>query len=214
MYPEYEKINALFNRCDELDKTDKEFKDIFSFAFSFAKNNIAAYYFDDKKKLCKKKYKEVEAEIYQVAPKIAKLINGKKDDLVVLKIANSIYWVEYFYATLMAGYRTLLVDAKTSIENVLNLARQVKSKAIITDDGRRYKEIKTIPPLYNFDNALKSINKGYWEKGKIQGIGELYNPKEKIWTKSKWQNDKKKKWTGDDALSWTPEICGQSFYDK
>ncbi len=142
MYPEYEKINNLFNRCDELDKTNKEFKDIFEFAFSFRKNNVAAYFFDSKKKLCKMKYKDVEAEIYRVAPKIAKLINGKKDDLVVLKIANSVYWIEYFYASLMAGYRVLLLDAKASKDATDNIIKQTGAVGIVCNEDVDYEVAK------------------------------------------------------------------------
>lgn len=154
MYPEYEKINNLFNRCDLLDKTDRQFKDIFEFAFSFKKNNIAAYYFDNKK-LVSKKYKEVEAEIYKVAPKINKLINGKQDDLVVLKIANSVYWIEYFYATLMAGYRVLLLDAKASKEATANMVKQTGAVGIVCNDEADY----GVPKATSKDiNELEDIN--------------------------------------------------------
>jgi len=155
MYPEYEKIQNLFNRCDELDNTDKEFKDIFKFAFSFRKNNVAAYYFNDKNKLCSKKYKDVESEIYNIAPKIGKLINGKKDDLVVLKIANSIYWIEYFYATLMAGYRILLLDVKASKEATANIIKQTGAVAIVCNDEADYDVPKVTSKLID---ELEGVN--------------------------------------------------------
>lgn len=138
MYPEYEKINKLFNRCDELATTDKEFKDIFHFVFSFRRNNVGAMYYDDEGKFRKKKYKDIEKDIYLIAPKIASAIKGNKGDTVVLKVANSVEWIEYFYAILMAGYRVLLLDAKATKDGTINIIEQVHAVGIISDDPFKY----------------------------------------------------------------------------
>lgn len=138
MYPEYEKISKLFNRCEELQYTHKEFRDIFHFVFNFRKNNIGAYYYNERGKLCKKKYQTIEEEIYLTAPRLAELIGGNPNDIVVLKYTNSVNWIEYFYALLMAGYRVLLLDAKTTKEGTANIINQVKAVGIVTDDPYSY----------------------------------------------------------------------------
>ena len=143
MYPEYEKINKLFNRCDELANTDKEFKDIFKFVFSFRKNNVGAIYYDDENKFRKKKYKAIEKDIYLKAPKIASIFKGNKNDTIVLKMANSVNWIECFYASLMAGYRVLLLDAKATKDGTINIINQVNAIGIISDDPFKY-DVKKI----------------------------------------------------------------------
>ncbi len=138
MYPEFNKVNAFLGQANSLLEGDRTMKDIFQ-SYQRNKNNVAVEYINDRGKIKNYKYKKLIKNVYNDAAIINELLHGEnKGQPIILKAANSPRWVELFWAILMAGYKPLLIDAKTSKENTINLINQAKGAAIISDDMYQY----------------------------------------------------------------------------
>ena len=143
MYPEYEKINSFLAEASELMNTSKRMEDIFLLTMKRNERNIAVEYFNDKGRLKHYRYSKVRSNAYSIASIINNmLLQVEKHRPIVLKLTNNPHWGEVFWAILMAGYKPLLVDAKTSLEGTNNLIKQSKAVAIITDDMFHYDILK------------------------------------------------------------------------
>lgn len=140
-----EKLRKMYDTAIIPNQGDKTLKSIFNLMMDRNKNRTSTIYFNDHNRLIKYTFKKTKQNSIRFAQYISEeLHNVEKNTVVILKMANGPHWCEILWATLMCGYRALLVDAKTSVEGVMNLARQAKSKAIITDDGHRYTELKKV----------------------------------------------------------------------
>ncbi len=145
MYPEYEKINAYLAEASLLYKTTMRMEDIFYFTMKKNEKKIAAEFQNEKGKLKHYKYSKFRSNTYAFASIINNLLlQEAKSVPIILKLANGPHWGEIFWAILMAGYKPLLVDAKTSKDGIMNLAKQAKAIAIVTDDSHKYEEILKI----------------------------------------------------------------------
>lgn len=146
MYPEFEKVNKFLGEAENLLKTKMTFQDIYESIMARNKNNVASEFVNEKGKIKHYKYKVADANTNMYATGIArKLKDFEEGNVVVLKHANSPVWPELFWAILMAGFKPLLVDARTSKEGTENLIKQAKAVGIVTDDMFVY-EIKKIVP--------------------------------------------------------------------
>lgn len=138
MYPEYEKVKSFLASAQDLLNTDKQMKDVFA---SLKRNEkcIAVEFINDRGKIKNYKYKKLISNAIAYGSIIDHLTNGlKKGEPVVLKAANSPRWIETFWAILMAGYKPLLIDARTNKDNTINLINQSGAVAIVTDDMHPY----------------------------------------------------------------------------
>lgn len=161
MYPEYEQVNRLYaERFQELERTDRKFKDIFEFIFSKSRNNVMTIYYNEKKKLCSLKYKDIEKEVYRTAPILSNLIAKNYNDPVVLKMPNSVDWIVCFFAILMAGYRVLLLDAKASKDATENFIKKTRAAAIVCNDQESY----SVTQINCSDIKKQKSNKNFEEK--------------------------------------------------
>ena len=147
MNPENEKANKFLATAEDLLKTDMTIRDIYTSIMTRNKSFVACEYINAKGKLKHYKYKKQAENVKMYAAGIQrKLKDSKKDDIVVLKHANSPAWPELFWAIVMAGFRVLLVDARNSKEGTENLMKQSKAVAIVTDDMFLYENVKKIVP--------------------------------------------------------------------
>ncbi|MCR5505977.1 MAG: AMP-binding protein, partial [Bacilli bacterium] len=138
MYPEYEKVQKFLDAAADLLKTNKQMSDVFE-SLKRNENCVAVEYINDRGKLKHYKYKKLIANAKAYGSIINQLTNGlEKGKPVVLKAANSPRWVESFWAILMAGYKPLLIDARTNKDNTINLINQSGAVAIVTDDMHPY----------------------------------------------------------------------------
>ena len=154
MYPEHAKVQEFLGRAKNLLSTSMKMEDIFRLTMNDNSKQRAAIYVNDKGKQRHYKYSKMKKHAYQFASIIAhELYQEKKGKPLVLKLANCPRWGELFWAILMAGYKPLLIDAKTSKEGTQNLITQAKAIAIITDDSYDYDVLKI--PLKEFiENRL------------------------------------------------------------
>ena len=138
MYPEFPKVDATLKEALELLKTEKTMKDVFH-SYLRNKNKIAVEYINDRGRIKHYKYKKLIQNAKNDASIINELLEGvAKNQTIVLKAQNSPKWVELFWAILMCGFKPLLVDARTPKENTINLIKQGKAVAIVTDDMYQY----------------------------------------------------------------------------
>lgn len=143
MYPEFEKVNAFIAEASLLNNTKRRMEDIFELTMSRNHKAIAVEYLNVKDKLTHYKYAQLRNNVYKVATTLKSKIGEKKiHSVVALKMANSPLWIESFWAILMAGYKPLLLDARTSKEGTSNLIKQSKAVAIVSDDLYEYDVIK------------------------------------------------------------------------
>ena len=146
MYPEYNKINNFLAEAELLQKTEMTMADIYKAIMDRNKNRVAAIYINEKDKIKSYKYKTVESNVNYYAYGIArKLKDQEPGNIVALKHANSPAWPELFWAILMAGFKPLLIDARTGKDGTENLIRQSKAVGIVTDDMFSYSVKKVIP---------------------------------------------------------------------
>lgn len=140
-----EEIISYLNKANVLiNEKDLSMKQIYNYTFIKNKHGVAFEYFDFNNKYRSLSFAKVNKDVRKYASIISNLIgNEGKHNAVVLKYTNSPEWCEIFYAILMAGYKPLLVNAKTSKEGVNNLIRQAKAVAVISDDPFKY-DVKKI----------------------------------------------------------------------
>ena len=143
MYPEFNKVNAFLAEASLIMDTQKSMEDIFNLIMTRNAKLPAVEYFNQKGKLVHYKYAQLKANAIKAATTISKKIGeDKQHSVVVLKMANSPLWIESFWGILMAGYKPLLVDARTSKDGTANLIRQSKAVGIVTDDNHEYEVTK------------------------------------------------------------------------
>ena len=117
MYPEYNKINNFLAEAKLLENTSMTMADIYHAIISRNKKRTAAIYINEKDKIKSYKYKQVEYNVNYYAYGIArKLKNQEPGNIVAFKHTNSPAWPELFWAILMAGFKPLLIDARTGKE--------------------------------------------------------------------------------------------------
>ena len=148
------KVKEFLARAEKLMKTSMKMEDIFRLTMNENSKQRAAIYVNDKGKIRHYKYSKMKKHAYQFASIISyDLYQEKKGRPIVLKLANCPRWGELFWAILMAGYKPLLIDAKTAKDGTQNLINQAKAIAIITDDVYEYDVLKI--PLSEFiENRL------------------------------------------------------------
>ena len=148
MYPEdnkkeFEKINELLNSATALLKGSRTMQDIFYLTMKRNERKIAVNYINEKNKIKKYRYWKMRSHSYAIASILSQFLLQKEKHLpIVLKLANGPHWGEIFWAILMAGYKPLLIDAKTSKEGTQNLINQSKAVAIISEDNHSYSVLR------------------------------------------------------------------------
>jgi len=139
MYPEYNKVNDFIKTASLVMETSQRMSDIFSLIMTRNAKQTAVEYYNIKGQLKHYTYKKMKVNIQSYCDILNSLLKEQpKHQSVGLKIANNHHWGELFWATLMAGYKPLLIDAKLSKEGTQNVLLQSKAVAIITDDIYSY----------------------------------------------------------------------------
>ena len=139
MYPEFSKVNAFISEASLIMDTNKSMKDIFELIMSRNAKLPAVEFLNEKGKLASYKYKQLKVNAIKACNTIyGALSNQQAGSVVVLKMANSPRWMEAFWGILMAGFKPLLVDARTGKDGAENLIRQSKAVGIVTDDLNKY----------------------------------------------------------------------------
>lgn len=145
-YPEYTKVSSFMSKAQKLLETPKRMEDVFKMSIIDNGHQRMAEFYNQNGRFTHYTYAKFNNIVYRYASVIHHLLADKKTgNLVILKVANSHTWVELFWSILMAGYKVLLINAKTKKEGTQNLINQSKAVAIITDDSHRYNVSKYLP---------------------------------------------------------------------
>ena len=113
-------------------KENKSFETLFRYMFSEEKNVMAEL--SDGYRIKKITYGEARERIFSIAPTISKQLSFvPQDSIVGLYMANSMEWIEIFWAMLMCGYRPLLMNSRLSDETLEKAISDYDVKAVISD---------------------------------------------------------------------------------
>lgn len=154
-----QEIMAFMNKAQKLiDEKELSMRQIYEYTFVQNKHGIAFEYYDFNGKYRAKSYAKVRKTINKYASIIDQELAGVEKHLpIVFKYTNSPEWCELFYAILMAGYKPLLVNAKTSRDGVNNLIKQAKAVAVISDDPFEYSAKKLLVDNIIFEKPSKKF---------------------------------------------------------
>ena len=118
-------------------KQDPGFPRFFSLLEYYQDDTFLEYHIDQT--IFKVSYKEFVQDVRVKAAKLHAYANNvEKNSFVAIKLPNSPEWPVVFWATLMAGYRPVFVDANLGVEEINYLIKQSGAKAIISNDVFQY----------------------------------------------------------------------------
>lgn len=110
----------------------KDFSTLFRFMFSEKENIMAES--SDGFRIKKVTYGECEKTILDLAPRMADALREvPKYSLVGLYLANSLQWLQIFWALLACGYKPLLMNTRMGDETLNELLQEHNVQAVVSD---------------------------------------------------------------------------------
>ena len=164
----------------DFEREEKTFETLFSYMFRESDNIMAES--SDGYRVKKITYGECKAEILALAPHLALALDGvKKGSMVGLYMANSLEWIEIFWALLLCGYKPLLMNSRLNervlesiladygVEAVLSDGKIFSVKTLLTDELSENVRTKAMSPLQNpvWENEIVFMSSGTTEKVKL-----------------------------------------------
>ncbi len=124
-------MDSIVKKLREL-REEKTFGNLFSIICSNGSLTAAEYKEDSNIK--KLSFSDYERMTYAGAKKLSELLHDTPHNtFVALRYANNPLWPAAFWATVLAGFRPLLVDAATDDTQILHILKQAGARTIITD---------------------------------------------------------------------------------
>jgi long-subunit acyl-CoA synthetase (AMP-forming) len=112
-----------------LEDSPKNFQSIYKIMMD---NNSFACEFLEDGQIVKWTYEDYNRKIVKAASKLSRMyVNIDRDSYIALKMPNSPLWPVLFWATLMSGYKPLLVDAALGEKGTVYLMRQAGAKMLL-----------------------------------------------------------------------------------
>ncbi|MBQ2877072.1 MAG: AMP-binding protein [Clostridia bacterium] len=128
-------------KLSEYSAEEKSFETLFRFMFSEEENVMAEL--SEGYRIKKITYGEFKARILAIAPTLAdKLSELGHNSIVGIYMSNSVEWLEIFWATLISGYRPLLMNTRLPDEALERLLSDHAVGAVISD-GKKF-SVKTL----------------------------------------------------------------------
>lgn len=135
MEKEQKVVISFLEKSLELLNGQMTMEEIFKHSIIANGNKRAFEYYNDNEKYSSLSYRQCYKKIKLFASRISYALKDiEKQKVVVFKLSNSPLWCELFWAILMAGYKPLLINAKTNKFGTINLINHSNAVAIITDD--------------------------------------------------------------------------------
>ena len=139
-YPSIRKYVA--HKIGLLERSDKTMRSLFALMFS-EKNNVLAESTDGYK-IKQVTYGESFASVQKKTARLQTLLAGAPRGATVgISLANSVSWIETFWAVLQAGYRPLLINERLDGETLEGALAACGTQAVISD-GRAF-SVRVIP---------------------------------------------------------------------
>jgi len=155
-------VQRFLATTNKLDNSKMSMEDIFKFSYVDHKGTKAFEYFNFDGKFRTIGYGKVTRLVKKYASIISSTFGKEKIHSVVgLKLTNSPQWCMLFWAILMAGYKPLLINAKTNKEGTINLLTQSKAIGIISDDPYKYGLDKINSDNIDFEKKVKGFTPNF-----------------------------------------------------
>ena len=142
------------DKVKRIKREDKSFSVLFEYMFS-ERNNVMA----EKTEgvfIKKTTYGQCREEIFKVAAYLKSALEGvKEDSLVGIYMANSLEWIEIFWACLMCGYRPLLMNSRLPDAVLEKIISDHAVGAVITDS--KSFSVKTVDAFAVISNASEPL---------------------------------------------------------
>ena len=111
---------------------EKSFKSLFKFMFEQTDNIMAEH--TDGYRIRKTTYGAVKEKIISITPAVkGALMDAEADSIIGLYMANSLEWIEIFWAILASGYKPLLMNCRLPDEVLEGVIRDHNVAAVISD---------------------------------------------------------------------------------
>ncbi len=133
--PNYDLDKYVGEKLEKLKNSDRDLRSVFLLMTDepdkvFAESN-------DGYKITKITYTEFKERTERMAGSLLAVLSGiPVGSIVGIYMNNSEEWLEIFWALLMLGYRTLLVNNRMSRSVLEDIIRQYDVKAVISDNGK------------------------------------------------------------------------------
>lgn len=143
-------------KLNEYGKCEKTFATLFEYMFSERENTMAEI--SDGYRIRKVSYGEFFDNILKLAPAVKdELSDVPVGSLVGIYMANSMRWIEVFWAVLMCGYSPLLMNQRLTDDTLENIIKDHSVKAVISD-GKLF-SCKTVASVITPREAAEPIGR-------------------------------------------------------
>lgn len=134
-------IDELVNyKLGLFDNREKSFENIFSIMFTESDNILVER--TDGYKIIKTTYGQCEKDIKRISSALSVVLSEyEQGSIVGMYMANSVEWIEIFWALLMCGYKPLLMNSRLDDGTLNKVIKEHKIAAVISD-GKEF-NVKT-----------------------------------------------------------------------
>ena len=143
-------VDYVKYKLSEYEKEEKTLETLFRYMFDETDNVMVET--SDGYRVRKTTYGEFRARIVRIAPTLAEALEGvEMGSMVGLCCANCPDWIALLWATLMCGYRLLLMNTRLSHETLEGILSDYDVKAVISDG-----DIFSVKTLLKDDVAVET----------------------------------------------------------
>ena len=143
-------VDYVKYKLSEYEKEEKTLETLFRYMFDETDNVMVET--SDGYRVRKTTYGEFRSRIVRIAPTLAEALEGvEMGSMVGLCCANCPDWIALLWATLMCGYRPLLMNTRLSHETLEGILSDYDVKAVISDG-----DIFSVKTLLKDDVAVET----------------------------------------------------------
>lgn len=143
----------VHHKLENYKKEEKNCETLFRFMFSERENTMAEL--SDGYRIKKITYGECADKIRRLIPALFETLQSvPKGSMVGLYMANSLEWIQLFWALLACGYKPLLMNCRTKDELLETLLAEHKVPAVLSD-GKTF----AVPTFFASDVVKKAAEK-------------------------------------------------------
>ena len=121
-------------RLDQLQQSERKFKDLYNIIVDADGDKAAAMWLDDEGNECSRSFREFSYDIRAAAALFRRRIGDEnRDCFVALMMGNCYHWPVAFWGLLMAGYKPVLLDVN---QNKVMMKRMLDASGAVALVGR------------------------------------------------------------------------------
>lgn len=129
----FKSIDELVNyKLRLFEENSRNFEKIFEYMFTEPENIMAER--TDGYKIIKTTYGQCREAVVRIASALSDLLSGyERGAIIGMYMANSVEWIEIFWALLMCGYTPLLMNSRLDDSTLERVITEHKAAAVISD---------------------------------------------------------------------------------